>query len=408
MRQPTATRSTPSLRCAGASTRALYPLPPRPNRSRTAIPRRYYDALRASPFFDKKVKNMAPGMGTITSHRCTHFHEGPICFGSAAAASTEIWENEHMKIKQWWRRTQRREAANSHAIGAKELEASRRTAARHVAVATNEVGTYRAPRSSSRSDNALVGTHPAGSLVFDSPSAAPSGSASLSSTPRCLLWSPELFAASPATAAAQAALLRSELDRYFAVAPDAAASYAATLRTGVRLVHSDGRANENIGVAHASPQWSHKPRYNDCRIVLTMGDAASSVDGGASTYYGYARLALALCVVHNGEAHDLVLVRWYAEVAQPTSRAEPRAAALYTQLGPLLQFAAKHPGPRWQILPVRAVLDVWKLEQDPRDRSRFFVNQFIGAYSAREDSDARRGGDDAGATLASDGETRGP
>ena len=350
---------------------------------------------------------MAPGMGTITSHRCTHLHEAPIAFGSAAAASTEIWENAHIDVKKWWRRTQRVEAANSHAIGAKELQASRRTAARHVA-ASNEVATHRAPRSSSRSDNALVGTHPAGSLVFDSPSAAPSGSASLSSTPRCLLWSPELFAASPATAAAQAALLRSELDRYFAVAPDAATSYAARVRAGVRLVHSDGCANETIGIAHASPQWGHQPRYNDCRIVLTTGDAASSVYDGASTYYAYARLALALHVVHNGETHDLVLVRWYVEVAQPTSRVEPEDAALYAQLGPLLQFAAKHPGPQWQILPVRAVLDVWKLEQDPRDRSRFFVNQFIGAYSAREDSAARRGGDDAGATLASDGETPGP
>ena len=69
---------------------------------------------------------MVPGMGTITSHRCTHFHEGPVAFGSAAAASTEIYEHEHIKVKDLWKRTQRREAENSHAVATKVEQAGRR------------------------------------------------------------------------------------------------------------------------------------------------------------------------------------------------------------------------------------------------------------------------------------------
>jgi hypothetical protein len=51
------------------------------------------------------------------------------------------------------------------------------------------------------------------------------------------------------------------------------------------------------------------------------------------------------------------------------------------------------------------VHDVWKLEQDPRNPSRFFVNQFIGAYSASEDSTESGGCDELGATPSSDGNT---
>ena len=345
---------------------------------------------------------MVPGMGTITSHRCTHFHEGPVAFGSAAAASTEIYEHEHIKVKDLWKRTQRREAENSHAVAAKVVQAGRRATALHFAAAAQVAPT---PRTSSRSDNAILGTHPAGSLVFESRAGQLSGSVLLASTPRSLLWPPALFTSSPPTAAAQAALLRSELDRYFAVAPDAAPSYAVTFHTGIRLVHSDGSAHADIGVAHASPQYGHNPRYNDCRIVLSTGDAASPADDSLRTCFGYARLALALRVVHNGEPHDLVLVRWYDEVAQPASRGDRSNAALYAALGPLLQFAAKTPGPQWQILHARAVHDVWKLEQDPRNPSRFFVNQFIGAYSASEDSTESGGCDELGATPSSDGNT---
>ena len=345
---------------------------------------------------------MVPGMGTITSHRCTHFHEGPVAFGSAAAASTEIYEHEHIKVKDLWKRTQRREAENSHAVVTKVEQAGRREAALHVAVPAQKAPT---PRTSSRRDNAILGTHPAGSLAFGSGASQLSGSVLLSSTPRCLLWPPALFAPSPQTTAAQAALLRSELDRYFAVAPDAAPSYAVTFHTGIRLVHSDGGAHADIGVAHASPQYSHNPRYNDCRIVLSTSDAASPVDDALRTCFGYARLALALRVVHNGEQHDLVLVRWYEEVAQPTARGDRSNAALYAALGPLLQFAPKKPGPQWQILHARAVHDVWKLEQDARNPSRFFVNQFIGAYSASEDCTESGGRDEPGATRSSDSNT---
>ena len=345
---------------------------------------------------------MVPGMGTITSHRCTHFHEGPVAFGSAAAASTEIYEHEHIKVKDLWNRTQRREAENSHAVAAKVVQAGRRATALHFAAAAQVAPT---PRTSSRSDNAILGTHPAGSLVFDSRAGQLSGSVSLASTPRSLLWPPALFTSSPPTAAAQAALLRSELDRYFAVAPDAAPSYAVTFHTGIRLVHSDGSAHADIGVAHASPQYGHGPRYNDCRIVLSTGDAASPADDSLRTCFGYARLALALRVVHIGEQHDPALVRWYDEVAQPASRADRSNAALYAALGPLLQFAAKTPGPQWQIVHARAVHDVWKLEQDPRNPSRFFVNQFIGAYSASEDSAESGGCGELGATPSCDGNT---
>ena len=345
---------------------------------------------------------MVPGMGTITSHRCTHFHEGPVAFGSAAAASTEIYEHEHITVKYLWNCTQRREAENSHAIAAKVVQAARRSAALHFAAAAQVAPT---PRTSSRSDNAILGTHPAGSLVFDSRAGQLSGSVSLAATPRSLLWPPPLFTSSPPTAAAQAALLRSELDRYFAVAPDAAPSYAVTFHTGIRLVHSDGSAHGVIGVAHASPQYGHGPRYNDCRIVLSTGDAASPADDSLRTCFGYARLALPLRVVHIGEQHDPALVRWYDEVAQPASRGDRSNAALYAALGPLLQFAAKTPGPQWQILHARAVYDVWKLEQDPRNPSRFFVNQFIGAYSASEDSTESGGCDELGATPSSDGNT---
>ena len=79
------------------------------------------------------------------------------------------------------------------------------------------------------------------------------------------------------------------------------------------------------------------------------------------------------------ETHNLVLVRWYQSAPRPQVE-----HAVYARLGPLLQYVPRTSADAWQIFRSDALYDVWKLEQDARDPSRYFVNQFIAANASPE------------------------
>ena len=83
------------------------------------------------------------------------------------------------------------------------------------------------------------------------------------------------------------------------------------------------------------------------------------------------------------ETHNLVLVRWYQSAPRPQVE-----HAVYARLGPLLQYVPRTSADARQIFRSDALHDVWKVEQDARDPSRYFVNQFIAANASPENGAA--------------------
>ena len=346
---------------------------------------RYHAALKASPLWDAKVKRMVAGTPTITNHRGVHFHEAPAMFGVASAGSTVAYECAHKFLKRLWLLTQRRQAKNDVSVAAKLSAAEKRSVA-HLAPGTEpaQAGAPQRPRRalvSLSSTSTLVGTHPAKPLSIRAPGTSAAGAVPLSSQPSCLLWTPDLFDWRADTPASQAKLLQSELDRYFHAAQSTAAPYTVSFRAGVRLVDSVGDSTADNGIARASPCWNGAPRYNVCRVLLASGASAASSgpDPEEALEFGFARLALIMRVTHNRETHELVLVRWYESAPRPQDE-----HAVYARLGPLLQYVPRTSADAWQIFRSDALHDVWKLEQDARDPSRYFVNQFIAANASPE------------------------
>ena len=325
---------------------------------------------------------MAPGMGTISNHRAVHFHEAPPMFGYPLAGSTTLFEHAHKNMKRLYEWTHRRAATNDRAVGARLLSQGQRAAARNAArtepASTSPPLPPHRARASQASWNTLAGCHPAKALALaPRPAAGARGRAILPvPEPSCLLWPSALFEGREMTPAMQAGLLRRELDLFFHTDTSHPHAYAITFHAGVRLVTDEAGSPTDIGIARALPSWNGAPRYNVCRVVLTS--AASGAAGACpheddnTTELGYARLALIMRVTHNQATHDVVLVRWYDAV--PRERTEHK---VYSLLGPLLQYAPLSAAHAWQILPVAALLDVWKLERDARNPARYFVNQFV-------------------------------
>jgi hypothetical protein len=107
-------------------------------------------------------------------------------------------------------------------------------------------------------------------------------------------------------------------------------------------------------------------RYNDVRVVFDAGPLR------------YARLALVMRV----RDEDVVLIRLYREPPDIGKRSAARES-LDALLGTMLEFVPASDAEAWAIVPVASVHDVWKLVDDVRKRGRYFVNQFVGAYTAR-------------------------
>jgi hypothetical protein len=323
---------------------------------------------------------MAPGMGTISNHRAVHFHEAPPMFGYPLAGSTVLFEHAHKNMKLLYKLTQRRAATNDRAVGARLLSQAQRGAARNAArtepASTSPPLPPRRARASQAQWNTLTGRHPAEALALAPRPAAGAGGRAILPPPEpsCLLWPSALFDGRDTTPATQAGLLRRELDRFFHTDKSNPHAYAITFHAGVRLVNDEDGSLTNIGIARALPSWNGAPRYNVCRVVLTSASSGAAVphEDANTTELGYARLALIMRVTHNQATHDVVLVRWYDAV--PRERTEHK---VYSLLGPLLQYAPHSAVHAWQILPVAALLDVWKLERDARNPARYFVNQFV-------------------------------